>query len=98
MVNKKVVINYKEGLHLRPAKDIAEAASKFSCNIFLTSGELTIDCKSILGIVELAANYKSEIIVTAEGDDENEALERVTYIIETANEEVSKDESKESTN
>jgi phosphotransferase system HPr (HPr) family protein len=98
MVNKKVVINYKEGLHLRPAKDIAEAASQFSCNIFLTMGELTVNCKSILGIVELAANYQSEIIVTAEGEDEIEALDKLTFIIENGNKGVSKDESNKGTN
>lgn len=82
MAEKKVIINYKEGLHLRPAKDIAEAASKYASNIFLTQGELTINCKSILGIVELAANYKSEVVISAEGDDEIEAIEHISLIIE----------------
>ncbi len=86
MVNKKVIINYKDGLHLRPAKDIAEAASKYTCNVFLTFNELTINCKSILGIVELAANYQSEVIISADGEDESEALEAVSYIIESGNE------------
>lgn len=85
MINKKVVINYKEGLHLRPAKDIAEAASRYSCNIYLTIGELTINCKSILGIVELAATYQSEVVISADGDDEHEALKKIAFIIEKGN-------------
>ena len=87
MVNKTVIINYKEGLHLRPAKDIAEAASKFSCDVFLTVGDLTINCKSILGIVELAANYKNEVLVSAEGNDEKEALDFVVFVIESGKKE-----------
>lgn len=85
MVKKEVIINYKEGLHLRPAKDIAEAASKFECNIFLSIGELTVNCKSILGIVELAANYKTKILVSAEGNDEENAVDAVAEILESGN-------------
>ncbi len=86
MVKRKVIINFKEGLHLRPAKDLAEAASKFSSNVFLSIEELTVNCKSILGIVELAANYGTEVTVLADGDDEKKALEIISFIIETGNE------------
>ncbi len=74
MKEKKVTIVNKLGLHARPASLIVQAAMKFSSSINIIKDEATIDAKSIMGIMMLAAACGTELTIQANGADEDAAL------------------------
>ena len=82
MKQRNVTINWRAGLHSRPAADIVKTANKFKSKISLKNGEMEVDAKSIFGIMMLGATYKTTIIIFADGDDENEALVSIAELFE----------------
>ena len=83
MIEKRVKINNKLGLHARPAALIVKTAAKFVSNIFLAKDDLQVDGKSIMGVMMLAAAYGSEIIIRAKGPDEDLAVEALEALIQS---------------
>ncbi|HEY3862833.1 MAG TPA: HPr family phosphocarrier protein [Verrucomicrobiae bacterium] len=71
-----VVIN-KLGIHARPAGHFVKTASKFSCDILVAKDGETVNGKSIMGLMMLAAGYGSKVLVTCEGEDCQQALEEI---------------------
>ena len=74
MVQKELTILNRLGLHARPAAQIAQTAAGFTCDIELTKDNVTINAKSIMGVMMLAAEFGSSVCVTANGTDETQAL------------------------
>jgi phosphocarrier protein len=83
MIKKEVIIKNKSGIHARPASMLVNEAIKYSSDIYLEKGSDKIDCKSILGVMMLAATCGSQITVYADGEDENIAIAAVIKILET---------------
>lgn len=81
MKTEKVEVINRLGIHARPAAQIVKAASLYDCNLTLTVDEDSVNAKSIMGVMTLAACKGSIIEVTADGEDENEALQSITEII-----------------
>ena len=73
MIEKKVTVTNKLGLHARPSAKVVQTASRFKSEISLSRGTMTINVKSMLGVMALAAEYGCELILRAEGVDEKEA-------------------------
>ena len=73
-VNKKVTIKNKQGLHARPAALFVQLANKFDSKIIIKKGDQAVNGKSIMGILMLAAEKGSKIIIEAEGSDAKEAI------------------------
>ncbi len=71
---KTFTVNNKLGIHARPAAQFVKTASRFDCEIRVEKDGEEIDGKSIMGLMMLAAGHGSELIVTAEGSDEADAL------------------------
>ena len=63
------------GLHARPAAKLVDCAARFTSEIRLTHQEQTIDAKSIMSVLMLAAPCGAVLEVTVNGDDEQAALE-----------------------
>ena len=63
------------GLHARPAAKLVDCAARFTSEIRLTHREQTIDAKSIMSVLMLAAPCGATLEVTANGEDEQAALE-----------------------
>ncbi len=80
IVEKAEVVN-RLGIHARPAAQIVKAASQYDCSLTLTVDGDSVNAKSIMGVMTLAACKGSIIEVTAEGDDENNALKSIIEII-----------------
>jgi len=76
-----IVINEK-GLHARPSTELVKCASSFKSRISLYFQDLSVNAKSLLGILMLAAARGSKVTIEAIGDDSEEA---VKAIIELAN-------------
>jgi len=79
-IEKAEVVN-RLGIHARPAAQIVKAASQYDCSLTLTVDGDSVNAKSIMGVMTLAACKGSIIEVTAEGDDENIALKSIIEII-----------------
>jgi phosphocarrier protein HPr len=77
MVECRVVVVNRLGLHARAASQVVRLASRFQSTIKLerTDGSAVADAKSILSVLLLAAARGTELRATAEGVDEKEALD-----------------------
>ena len=67
----------EQGLHARPAAYIVKILSRFQARVTLTYRKKTVDAKSVLGILLLAAPKNSTIIVHAVGHDVDPALQEL---------------------
>ncbi len=63
-----VVLNEK-GLHTRPATELVKCVSNFKSQVTLHYQSLSVNAKSLLGILMLAAARGAKIRIEAEGDD-----------------------------
>lgn len=70
----KYVITDELGIHARPAGMLVKEAGKFQADIKIKKGEKEADAKRIFGIMGLAAKKGDEIVLTADGADEAEAI------------------------
>lgn len=69
------------GLHARAAARFVKIAGDFRCVIRVHKGSRTVDGKSILGLLLLAAARGTEIEITADGADETEAIAALTNLV-----------------
>lgn len=77
----RVRVLNEQGLHARPAARLAQEAQKFACDIRLAFGEETVDAKSILDILTLAAGQGSELELRASGPSAEDALAHLGSLI-----------------
>lgn len=83
MIEKKVTIENRLGLHARPAALIVRTAAQFVSEIHLVKDGLQVDSKSIMGVMMLAAAYGSEIIIRAKGPDKEAAVDALESLIQS---------------
>jgi phosphocarrier protein HPr len=74
IVEKTVVIKNKQGLHARPAALFVQIANKFDSDISVSKGKTKVNGKSIMGIMMLEAGKGAKIVITAVGDDAEQAI------------------------
>ena len=65
------------GIHARPATILVQAASKFSSDITLSYEGKSVNLKSIMGVMSLGVGQNADVTITAEGDDEKDALDAI---------------------
>ncbi len=82
MPTKKVTIKNKLGLHARAASAFVKLSSKFEADVALRKDEQVIDGKSILGIMTLAASKGSELVISTDGADADQAIQELTGLID----------------
>lgn len=82
MKEKKIVIINELGLHARPAAMLVKLAGTFESKIELEKDEIKVNAKSIMGVLMLGANEGTEILITADGPDEDDALLAITKLFE----------------
>jgi len=87
MTEQMVTISNRAGIHARPAAILVQAAKDFKANIYFEKGRDRINGKSIMGILTLAATYKAEIKIIAEGEDEDRAVEAIVKLFNSGFEE-----------
>jgi len=81
MIERTVTITNKYGIHARPAAEIVKTAAKFKCEITLVRDDVEVNGKSIMGVMMLAAEQGSQLLVRAEGPDEEAAMAALTALI-----------------
>ncbi|MEO6778230.1 MAG: HPr family phosphocarrier protein [Gemmatimonadaceae bacterium] len=81
MAERTVTIVNKNGVHARPAAEIVKTAGKFASNITIVRDDLEVNGKSIMGVMMLAAECGSQIILRATGDDAEAAVEALAQLV-----------------
>lgn len=81
MITKTFTIINKLGLHARAAAKFVTTASVYDAEITVARESRTVNGKSIMGVMMLAAAKGSQITVTAEGNDAEQALEALDTLI-----------------
>ena len=79
----KVTIRNRLGLHARPAMTFVDLASEFQSRVTVTRGDQTVDGKSIMQMLMLAATQGTELDVVAEGADADKAIAKLTELVES---------------
>ncbi len=69
------------GLHARPAAEFVKLTARFTSDITVTNGDMSVNGKSILGVMTLAAECGTLLTVRAAGDDAEEAIVAVEKLI-----------------
>ena len=82
-IERSFVITNKLGFHARPAALFVQTANRFEASIEIQKEDLKADGKSIMGIMTLAAEMGSSIVIRAAGKDALEAVEALAKLIET---------------
>ena len=82
MVEKKVKVKIVSGLHFRPACKITEVAMTFDSKITMKAGNSESDLKSFLGVLTAGVKFGDEVVITCDGQDENEAINRISEFLE----------------
>jgi phosphocarrier protein len=82
MIEREVTIINRLGLHARPAAQLVQKASKFISEIKIRRQNLEVNAKSIMGVMMLAAEMGSRVVIAAEGPDEREAVEALALVIQ----------------
>jgi len=65
------------GLHARPATVAVNAASKFKSDVKVAFKGKSVTMKSIMGVMSLGIPTQSEITISCEGEDEEEAIKQI---------------------
>ena len=83
MIERRVRVTNRLGLHARAAAKLVRAATAFRATVRLVRADLgaVADAKSILSVLMLAAARGTELQVTAEGPDEGQALDALCQLI-----------------
>jgi phosphocarrier protein HPr len=77
MIEKSITIINNAGLHTRPAATIVKMAAKYKSEFYIVKDGMSINGKSIIGVMTLAAAKGSTITLTFEGSDEEEAAKEI---------------------
>jgi len=85
--NRFVVIRNKRGLHARAAAKFSQVAGRFNAQITVMRGSQNVSATSIMGLMMLAASPGTEIVLTATGEQGEEALNAICHLIEAKFEE-----------
>lgn len=78
---RPVTIVNKLGLHARAATKLVACASGFDSEIRVVREARSVNAKSIMGVLTLAASRGTELVIETEGPDENAAMEAITALI-----------------
>ena len=73
MIEENVTVKNRAGLHTRPAAALVKLTSKFKSDIYLVRDGFSINAKSIIGVMTLAAEQGCELVLQVDGEDETSA-------------------------
>ena len=71
------------GLHARPATVAVSAASRFKCEVKVACKGRSVNMKSIMGVMSLGIPTQSEVMISCEGEDEDDAIKTIEDVLRT---------------
>ncbi len=81
MVERETTVGPEEGLHARPAARFVQTAKQFSSRITVSNDDREANAKSSMKIMSLGAKKGEKVVIRAEGDDAEEAVEALAAFI-----------------
>lgn len=81
MIETSLAIINEKGLHARASSKLSVLAQQFSCDICLCVGDKQADAKNILQLMMLAAAKGTQLKLRCEGDDEQQAIDAISALI-----------------
>ncbi len=81
MKSCQVVITNNSGLHARPATFFIQKANCYKCTIWVEKDDRKVNAKSLLGVLSLGIAKGMTVTLTADGQDEDTALEGLAALI-----------------
>lgn len=85
MIKKPITIQISNGLEARPVAMLVQVASQYESRIQVESGDKHVNAKSIMGMMTLGLTAGEEVVVSANGDDEQTAMDDIVKYLSTAN-------------
>lgn len=85
MITKKMTITIPTGLEARPVALFVQVASQHESAIYVECGNKKVNAKSIMGMMTLGLSTGEEVVVTADGKDEDAAIEDIEKYLSNAN-------------
>ena len=82
MLETRLTISHKVGLHARPAALFVKTAQEFQADVTLEKDGQEVNAKGILGILTLGVNQGDTVTLRASGSDEEEAVEALCHLVE----------------
>ena len=74
MIKKPITIHLSTGLEARPVAQLVQVASQFNSEIYVEVGKKKVNAKSIMGMMTLDLPVGEQVVVTADGVDEEKAV------------------------
>ena len=81
MVSRNLKITNNSGLHARPAMFFIQKANSYKCHVWVENGDRKVSAKSLLGVLSLGIAKGMTIVLVADGQDEELAIEGLTDLI-----------------
>jgi len=81
MARQAVVVRLRTGLHARPAALFVQEANKYSSDIYVEKDDKKVNAKSIMGIMSLAISSGTEVAISAEGADAEQAVNALVQLV-----------------
>jgi len=81
VVERRVTIVNELGLHARPAAAFVKIAGAFKAEISVRRDDMVVNGKSIMGVMTLAAEPGSELLIRAEGDDAQAVVDALAELV-----------------
>jgi phosphocarrier protein HPr len=81
MQEKKLILSNKLGLHARASMKLTDLAMAFGSHIQIGYQGRLVNAKSIMEVMVLGATYEQEVLIRAEGDDAQAAVEAIADLI-----------------
>ena len=82
MIQREVTIKNRAGLHTRPAAALVKAAARFQAEFSIEKDGMEINGKSIIGVMTLAAEQGSVLLLRFDGQDEEAACAAIVELFE----------------
>lgn len=77
MIKKPITIQIASGLEARPVALLVQVASQYESKIYVENGDVKVNAKSIMGMMTLGLNVGESVVVSAEGSDEQVAIDNI---------------------
>jgi catabolite repression HPr-like protein len=81
MVVKDILVNLEHGLEARPIALLVQEASKYDSKIYIQSKDRRVNAKSIMGMMTLGLDNGEELVVQADGQDEEAAIAGIEFFL-----------------
>ncbi len=80
-IERRAEIVNPMGFHARPAAEFVKLAGSFQADLWLEKDGVEVNAKSIMGVLMLAAEVGTQLVIRAEGDDAEDALTALASLI-----------------